>query len=131
MLIVFSPLSSLMKTHSDEFNSILARASSTTRLRSLRAEYICDLQTDEKQIDAVKKRAPGIAMLYVSPEVMFATNSTYRSNVEKYGNRLIDFVEDEAHVIPEWGDEFRPVSKDFLNCETSDLMYHGGFSVPR
>ena len=102
LTLVISPLIALQR---DQIRSIAGRRYGARR--SIEAELLNSSQKPHERQDTLTRLARGdLDFLLIGPEQL--TNSETRAAVRASARNVGLFVVDEAHLVSEWGQEFRP-----------------------
>ncbi|KAF8070438.1 P-loop containing nucleoside triphosphate hydrolase protein [Lyophyllum atratum] len=126
LVIVISPLKSLQKDQVLRFNLHEGRAPFHYKDRGLKLAAVA-INEDNHEDAVFTQLAQGLFRLcYASPECLLH-NTQFKKlfRREKFRNRIITMVVDEAHVIEAWKDEFR---KDYNELNT--LRVIAGSEIP-
>jgi ATP-dependent DNA helicase RecQ len=100
VIIYFSPLIRLMEEQVAEFNSYHHNFLPAAR---------CSADQPSEILTRIKQGL--VSVLYMSPEAALGA-FFFIFKAAEYAGRIIAFFYDEAHLVLEWGDDFR---KDFQN----------------
>jgi ATP-dependent DNA helicase RecQ len=102
LTLVISPLIALQR---DQIRSIAGRRYGPRR--TIEAELLNSSQKAHERQDTLTRLARGdLDFLFIGPEQL--TNSETRAAVQASARNVGLFVVDEAHLVSEWGQEFRP-----------------------
>ena len=102
LTLVVSPLIALQR---DQIRSIAGRRYGARR--TIEAELLNSSQRAHERQDTLTRLARGdLDFLFIGPEQF--TNSETRAAVQASARNVGLFVVDEAHLVSEWGQEFRP-----------------------
>ncbi|MFI5612591.1 RecQ family ATP-dependent DNA helicase [Amycolatopsis sp. NPDC051903] len=101
LTLVISPLIALQR---DQRRSLAGRPYGA---REIQAELLNSTQKVHERRETVEKLAKGeLDFLYIGPEQL--TNPETRDAIRNGARAVTLFVVDEAHLVSEWGQEFRP-----------------------
>ncbi|WVQ70235.1 uncharacterized protein L199_008461 [Kwoniella botswanensis] len=105
--IVVSPLISLME---DQVNHMVEKGIKAVMLKE---------NMDEGALREIRRQMslghPEIRLLYVTPESLFSPKHKYMFDTAYKQKQMVRLVVDEAHVISEWGLDFRPKYRELGN----------------